>query len=309
MEFGDKNFVDSELKRPQNYEMGKMGGISGQQVLQRLEGMRSLPILSPIVLDLQDRIKSSKLSNPDLAELLSRDQVISARVLRLANSSFYGLSNPVSSLQKAAQYVGENNILALLATSESVKFDPKNPHSLVLRKNWEHSIRVAKIAEDLAVICRPKLAHEALAAGLIHDIGKLSLQESLPDLAMQIIRLSEKETLTPLQAELKLGLLGHPVYGEYLAKNWRLPPIISKAVRYHHKDIQELTLLSDQEKDVVRITSLANFIEKYGSNLPEGSVESRYARDLGLSKDHLSSLHERVEKELEPLINYYFRKN
>ncbi len=287
--------------------MQKPRGISGTEVLQRLGSMRSLPVLSPIVLDLQSRIISADgMSTQKIAELLSRDQVISARVLRLANSSFYGLANPVTSLQRAAQFVGETNILALLASSESVRFDPKDLQCIELKKIWRHSLAVSKLSEEIAVLCRPKLTHECLAAGLIHDIGKIAAAECIPNLIENLEKVSREKMLTPLQAELEVGLLGHPVYGEQLAKNWRLPQIVSKAIRYHHKDIRQLTLLSDQEKDVIRIVSLANSIEKYGASTPENSAEDAYRKDLGLSVDVLLALRKRVEEEIAPLVEYYF---
>jgi putative nucleotidyltransferase with HDIG domain len=280
--------------------------LSGNQLLEDVQSLRSLPVLSPIVLDIQSRVHMGKLDHRQISELVARDQVISARLLRLANSSFYGLSNPVSSLLKAVQFVGENNLLALLASVHSIGFDRADPESALHRKIWEHSIRVAKLSEEIAVLVRPKLMQEGLAAGLLHDLGKLAAMELSPGIGLEIEKTVERDLLTPMQAELKMGLLGHPVYGEALAKNWRLPVVISRAIRYHHKDVTELQLLSSTEKDVVRIVSVANFVEKYGGAIPEGSTEDHYVKALGLSAELLGALRNKIEDSVGPIIEYYF---
>ena len=250
--------MDSPIKAPLKFKSGYTSGYKSSQLLENIGTLRSLPVLSPIVLDIQSRIHIGQLNAHEITNLISRDQVLSARLLRLANSSFYGLSNPVSSLLKAVQFVGDNNLMALLASVNSVDFDPYDPETQLLRKIWEHSIRVARIAEEISVIVRPKLMQEALAAGLLHDLGKLAAIDSAPGLGLEIQKTQEAEVMTPLQAELKLGLLGHPVYGEALAKNWRLPGIICRAIRFHHKDVLGLQLLSNDEKDVIKIISIAN---------------------------------------------------
>jgi putative nucleotidyltransferase with HDIG domain len=286
--------------------MDSVAKLKGSQILENIASLRSLPVLSPIVLDIQSRVHMGQLSVNEITNLISRDQVISARLLRLANSSFYGLSNPVSSLVKAVQFVGENNLMALLASANAIDFDPFDPESQILKQIWEHSIRVARIAEEIAVIVRPKLLQEVLSAGLLHDLGKLATIELIPGMGLEIEKIQEKELMTPLQAELRMGLLGHPVYGESLAKNWRLPPIICKAIRYHHKDVQDLQLLSTDEKDVIKIISVANFVEKYGQNFPENSTEAKYIETLGLSAELLSAIKDKTEQSVQPIIEYYF---
>jgi putative nucleotidyltransferase with HDIG domain len=286
--------------------MGEVKRPNGSQLLETVGTLRSLPVLSPIVLDIQSRVHIGNLNAIEIADLVARDQVISARLLRLANSSFYGLANPVSSLVKAVQFVGENNILALLASVNSIGFNSQDPESRLLRQIWEHSIRVAKLAEEISLLIRPKLLQEGLAAGLLHDIGKLAAMEIMPGIGLELERMQQKKMMTPLQSELKIGLLGHPVYGDALARNWRLPSIICKAIRYHHKDIQDLSMLTNDEKDVIRIVSVANFVEKYGGKIPDESTEAKYMESLGLSCELLDALRNKIDEAVEPIIEYYF---
>jgi putative nucleotidyltransferase with HDIG domain len=173
-------------------------------------------------------------SMKDLAKLIERDMAISAKVLQLVNSAFFGLPQRVGSVQQALSYLGANMIRRVLLSVETFSMFEKEkvPGPFSLEAVQAHSNAVANVASKLLTEAQP--SGDAFMAGMLHDVGKLILAVYVPDHFKRAMALAV-ERKTPLYlAEQELFGVTHAEVGAYLLGIWGLPYAIVEAVAHHH---------------------------------------------------------------------------
>jgi HD-like signal output (HDOD) protein len=171
-----------------------------------------------------------------LARAISSDQVLTARVLKLANSSFYGFQQKVGTVSLALVVLGFQAVKDLaLATSvtrafRNVASDPR----FDMRAFWNHAVSVGVASRHLSRTLRVGAPGEAFTAGILHDIGQVVLREYHPDAFEEALRLAAAEELPIHEAETSVLGAGHPQVGGWLCRRWNLPDPICRAVEGHH---------------------------------------------------------------------------
>ncbi|MCX5770197.1 MAG: HDOD domain-containing protein [Candidatus Hydrogenedentes bacterium] len=199
-----------------------------RRVLLKLLELQDLPTLPVIVDKILQMTKDDRSSASDLTVLLERDHAISARLLRLANSAFYGLPNSVASVRQAVVVLGFNETRYLaLATSVFDAVIKRNQSAFDPLDFWMHSFGAAKAAQILSEeYCHEGNKEEWFAAGLLHDIGKYVLAVTLKAEYKDIVE-EARATGKPL-ADIELDRLGitHGRAGQWLMEKWRLPAVI-----------------------------------------------------------------------------------
>jgi putative nucleotidyltransferase with HDIG domain len=177
--------------------------------------------------------------NPDtsmayLGNLLSVDEAMASLVLRWANSAYYGLKYPVSTVQGAVMYLGQRVLhsLILAASLASTLDKPAPGYNLERGDLWRHSIGVAAGARLVAQKFGNQVAEEAYHAGLLCDIGKLAFEILLRD-----VDLSAPELQKMSFADLEMALFGidHAALGAEMAHRWNLPQPLTSSIAYHHR--------------------------------------------------------------------------
>ena len=156
---------------------------------QILTFIDKLPALPAIYTKLSHLLHLSNTTLQKVGNVISEDQVISAKVLRLVNSSFYGFSKKIDSLERAVVILGQNEIKSLVLATSMLKVFPlsKLSQDFDINKLWEHSISCAvasKIIAEAAFVEKPE---EVFASGLLHDIGKLVLIMNSPEEFFKVI--------------------------------------------------------------------------------------------------------------------------
>jgi putative nucleotidyltransferase with HDIG domain len=231
--------------------------ISNNTLRERfLENLKELPTLPTVVAQLMLTLNEPTSSARDLERLIANDQAIAAKVLKLANSAFYGLPGKVSSLGRAITLLGFNTVRSLVLTIGIVeKFSgPSGGRYFDRGEFWEHSLSVAMTCKLLSTRDPAISSEESHLAGLLHDIGKVIMDFSMPakfQTAMEQVTLKE---LDPLEAERKYVGLSHDEVGEIAAEKWQFPEFIREVIRYHH------TPLEVPDNDTVQLVAMANII-------------------------------------------------
>jgi putative nucleotidyltransferase with HDIG domain len=199
-----------------------------------IERLRDLPSLPSIVLDLIASFEREDLDASVLAEKMSRDQALAAKMLRLANSSFYGLPAKVRTVREAIVVLGFDSARALAVASSLIDaFSDGTYRRIDVAGFWRHSIAAALCAKSLARHARLD-QDAAFLAGLLHDIGRLVLASSFPDAYAQAVDYCEHEDTTISEAELHVLGVDHQRTGRMLAEAWKFPPAIQRAIGQHH---------------------------------------------------------------------------
>ncbi len=199
-----------------------------------IRGIAGLPSLPATVLEILQCLNDDDIDTDTLAHKIAADQALVARMLRVANSPFYGLRGRVNSIQDAIVVLGLRSV-RMLASAAAVAHalkrlsTPEFSYASFLR----HSVATALGARLLAKRCRQ---HEEIAflAGLLHDIGRLALASCFPAHFAAVRRYRDQTDCQLLDAERLVLGLDHARLGHLLAEHWGFPPALCEAIGSHH---------------------------------------------------------------------------
>ena len=179
-------------------------------------------------------LQREQLSAKRSIELIEQDQALAARVLRLANSAFYGMPGRVGSIGDAVRMLGLRTVAGVLAAAamhNAIRVDACAGFDFP--DYWRHAIGSALAARALAGAAGCN-ADEAFLAGLMHDIGQLALAAFEPGKTASALALARSAKLSAEGAERVVLGLSHPAVGARVAEHWRFPAIICQAIALHH---------------------------------------------------------------------------
>ncbi|MFQ5706186.1 MAG: HDOD domain-containing protein [bacterium] len=209
---------------------------------EKLKGLvaqiRYLPSLPTLYLELMQELQSANVTMKRVGEIISKDVGMTAKILQLVNSAFFGLRENISSPIHAAKLLGPEIIKALvLSVQVFSKFDQFKIKCLPLAKLLNHSLSVAAFARRIAILetQSEKIIDHAIMAGLLHDTGKLVLAENLPDEYGEAVMFARQQGIGMWQAEQEIIGATHAEIGAYLLGLWGLPDNIVEALAYHHR--------------------------------------------------------------------------
>ncbi len=204
-------------------------------LVSRLETLPSVPDLySQIVEELQSPNASVKV----IAEIVAQDPAMTAKILQLVNSAYFGLSRHISNLNRAVNLLGLETIKALVLTAQVFsRFDPDTVEAFDVDSLWGHSTVVGALSRAIADAedGDEELLSDALTAGLLHDVGKLLLAVNLPNIHAKVMTQAIRDGVCLTEAERCLFGAAHGETGAYLLGLWGLPESIVEAVAYHHQ--------------------------------------------------------------------------
>ena len=208
--------------------------ITAGELVKDIEGLVTLP---DVFLRINRLIDDPGSSSTDIAKAVSKDPSFTLRLLRVANSSLYSFSSPVTTVAKAVSIIGTAQIRSLALSMSVAKTFAGLPNALVSMENfWRHSLYCALVARSLAKLCRGCDPDTLFTAGLLHDIGELVIFNRLPKQAEEalLMVLDSQDQLQVHQAEQQAMGLDHAAVGGALARLWHIPPQLEECIAYHH---------------------------------------------------------------------------
>jgi len=203
-------------------------------------------------------IESNDAGAQDIGDVISRDPSLTARLLRLVNSAFYGFSRRVDTVSRAITVVGVRELYSLVIAVSAIKSFTNLPNSLVnVDTFWRHGIYTGLIARALAKRCRVLHPERMFIAGMMHDIGSLVLYNRMPEVCADLLLVCDGDEGILHQAELSELGFSHADLGGALLNTWMLPETLQEAVGYHH--MPSYALNSELEASIVHLAeNLAN---------------------------------------------------
>ncbi|MDY6988066.1 MAG: HDOD domain-containing protein [Thermodesulfobacteriota bacterium] len=201
-----------------------------------LDSVGDLPPMSEAMHKARKVLADPNSSFKDLAIVFVTDQAIAARVLKLANSAYYGLSNQVSSIQHAAVVLGYRTLgeLVTVASTSELMSKALNGYGLESGALWQHSLAVAFGSKFIAGKKNPALVNDAFAAGLIHDAGKLILDEYIVERRQAFQACVSEGQRGLVIAEKDVLGIDHAEIASEICKRWNVPQKMTTGIRYHH---------------------------------------------------------------------------
>jgi HD-like signal output (HDOD) protein/CheY-like chemotaxis protein len=208
----------------------------GTPELRRIVGTVSeLPSLSTTYIHLRRVVSDPSASISQVADIIQQDVAMSAKVLQLSNSAFFGVAQRVASLSIAVSYLGMETIKNLALASEAFRVFVPGSHipRSVCQSIQRHALRAAAIAGAFPL--DRKTRDIAVMAALLHDIGSLFLASSMPDGFCSVLARAIERGCKPFEAEEELLGTSHAEIGAYLLGLWGLPNLAVEAIAHHHR--------------------------------------------------------------------------
>ena len=212
-----------------------------------------LPALPEVITRVMSLIYSPKTTIKDLEKVIAKDQALAAKVLRIANSAFYGARREVNTLSRAIVILGFNTLRSLVLTGASETIYGNKNSNFKERILWEHSVAVALAARIIARECNYEGPEEAYVGGLLHDIGKVVLDVNFPEDYRTVIQHVYNQQQTFVEAEREVFGFDHAEVGALVVRQWSFDPKLQEAVRLHHDP-----MAAKEDPLLCAIISLAN---------------------------------------------------
>ncbi len=197
----------------------------------------SLPSLPAVHTQLVASLDNPEMSSRELGDIIAQDVAMSAKVLQIANSAFFGLYRYVASPTEAAVYLGVDTLRALtLSTGVFSAFQSMGSAQSLLGNLHRHSMTTGLVASAIAKAenLPKKVCDSSLVGGLLHDVGKLVLAANCPDEYEVVLNTVKKDGTPCYEVERRMFGATHAEIGAYLLYLWALPDLVCKGVAFHH---------------------------------------------------------------------------
>ena len=205
--------------------------IDADQIRSRVQ---ALPMLPAAVRELMTAFRDDDVGFDDLARKIDIDPAITARILRVANSSFYGMSGSIATVGDAIRLVGLRTVETIvMQESLAQPFHGPGCPTFDFPKYWEHSLATAIAAQELARESG-RAMNEAFTAGLIHDLGSLALASHFPQEYREVVRNARERDVPRLDAERAVLGIDHCQVGSWIAAHWHFTEPVIDAIAWHH---------------------------------------------------------------------------
>ena len=266
----------------------KLRGLAGK--------MRALPSFPTLYLDIMREIESPNSSIQGIANIVAKDPGITAKVLHVANSAALGLPDKVSDPAEAVQQLGMTTVRSLVLSAQVYgSFAPGRLKNFSAEALWTHLMKCGDLARTIMRREHAEFAEteDAFTAGMLHDMGKLMLADSLPDEFAMAMALAAQEKISQAEAEQEIFGATHAGLAAYLFGLWGLPASIVEAVAFHH---------TPEKSDLKKCTALTavHVANSYYDKTGTAPLNQEYLADIGVT-DRLDDWQDTAaELQLEP---------
>jgi putative nucleotidyltransferase with HDIG domain len=225
----------------------------------KIQETGNLPTLPEILIKLLEACDDENTPLSDIANLISKDPVLSFKVLQLVNSAYYGIRQKFTGIEQAVVYLGADSVRNVaITTSIHQVFDHKRLNRIKqfsLSGFWWHSLMCATLAKRIAVRTNFSNRDEAYLSGLLHDIGRLVLVSTFPK-EHEYILLKTEDVRNTVWAESQLIGIDHGEVGAWVVEKWKLNSLMGEAIKCHHESLEQIA----ESFPLVRIVYLSNLL-------------------------------------------------
>jgi len=238
-----------------------------------ITGGVDLPSLPEVVMRAIELVNDPEASAIDIGRVLSEDSALTARLLKIVNSPFYGFPSRIDTVSRAITVIGTLDLLDLILATSVVKMFSGVPNDLVSMDSfWKHSLYGGVVARLLAARSKQPNVEHFFVAGLLHDLGSLVIYRKLPELAREALLRARYNGVELQQAERELLGFDHAMVGAELMRTWKLPTSLVEAVEFHHNP--------SQSPNYPLITAVVHVADVIASAIRSGTGASEAAPPL-----------------------------
>ena len=207
--------------------------LKAKDVALKIKSLASLP---DVCIKINQMADDPNTSTNDIKAVIETDAALSAKLLQIANSSYFGHAMRIDDLNRAIMLIGTQGLRDLVWAMSSIStFSKLNANNVDMRKFWEHALYTGLVAKILSKKCHVINQDRLFLCGLLHDIGHLALYQVMPEeMEVSFLRAKENEERLIVAEKNVIGFT-HPAVSYGLLKMWKLPDSICQSVAYHHQ--------------------------------------------------------------------------
>jgi putative nucleotidyltransferase with HDIG domain len=269
---------------------------------------RSMGSYGPVLEEIERALQSPLCNLTSIGDAIQKDPDLTARLLRLANSPFFGFASRLSTVAEAVSLLGIQQIQDMITASAVLEQFKGVPDSLVTKESfWRHSLAVGLAARLLAMERRLPKPDKFFVAGLLHDVGRLVLLSQSPEWAQKVFALYQSERMLLREAEQKVLGYDHQQIAAELLQLWSYPASLIQAVAFHHipnnsvaKPDAGVVHVADH---LVNAMAIGSSGERFVSPLDEKCWLA-----LGLGTEVLSRTIEAVDEQIQAVEEAFLKK-
>ncbi|MDH3582715.1 MAG: HDOD domain-containing protein [Phycisphaerae bacterium] len=274
-----------------------------QQIVQTaIEQVTHIATLPEITLRIVDVVDDPESTANDLHQIIANDPALCARVLKVVNSSFYGLPGQIGSINRAIVLLGMNAVknIAVAASLAKLFRGGELCHAFSARDLWSHSMATAAAARLLAEKVTSNVGDEAFLAGLIHDIGIMVEMQAFRRKLVDVFDLMDDSGVNFLEAEEQVIGANHQDFGRGLCERWKFPKSFTFVTGYHHRPLD----LAPEQRGLTSVIYVADILAAQGEFGYCGTVDRcdpdpQVLKDLGLSAADVAQVAEALPEAYE----------
>jgi len=285
--------------------------MSHRTVETLMSTVRELPTLPSIAARVSAVARDPDSTPRDMAAVICQDQSLTANLLRVVNSAYFGFLRRISNVAEAINLLGYNEVVNMtFAVAVVREFEYASANGFDRRAFWTHSIAVATTSQVVADRARYAQSDAAFTAGLLHDIGKLILDQFFPEPFGEVMHRIRHDGMTSHAAEEAVLGVTHAEIGEWIARSWLLPELAIATIRHHHHGREDRLGLPDSNDLIVDLVQFADLYcraQGFGHSgdpqIPE--VPLNILQELHLSAEILPPLQKRVAALVQDIQTFF----
>lgn len=277
--------------------------LTPQELVQKNINLLSLP---ETAIRINTMVSDPNSTAADIGDIVSQDPALTARLLRIVNSAFFGFPSQIDTISMAITVLGTRQLRDLVMTTSVINRFRDIPASVVdMESFWCHCLTTAIAAKSFAQHMKISNSERLFVAGLLHDIGKLVMYITLPDPSRQVIEISSEPKFDSNHVEKAIFGFTHAQLGAELLRQWKLPESLIEPVQYHHEPTSAKVYL--QETAIVHLANvIANDIQPSISGDDDNIADPLAWKVLDLEPSLLERLNEEVYLQLDDVLNIFY---
>jgi HD-like signal output (HDOD) protein len=271
------------------------------RVRKLVERVQGLPTLPSMLNNINQMILNPRTSAKEVAQVISSDPALTSKVLRVVNSSFYGFPNRITTVTHAIVILGFNTVKSIVLSSTifDVFRRTVKPGDFDRTEFWKHSIGCGAAAKVVGRRLNYPMLEELFIAGLLHDVGKIVMDQFLPDKFLEVLSLVRQKDILIAEAELQVLGATHADVGAWLFEKWNLSKGLVETTRCHHNP----ALASDNPKfsEIIHLSDILVRAIRFGNggdNKIPALSETAW-KSLGLAEGEMDDLLAQTGAEIE----------
>jgi len=271
-----------------------------------VSGAIEIASLPEVFLKVNEMIDSPRHSAADIGRVIGHDAALSARLLKISNSVFYGFPSQIDTISRAITVIGTRELRDLILATSVMRVFKGLPNDLVTMEDfWRHSICCGLAARALASRRGEREVERYFVSGLLHDIGSLLVYRKIPELAREALLRSQYNNVPLHRAEQEVMGFDHAAVGVEILRKWKLPEHLQEAVEFHHNPTMAERFPRDTA--LIHIADVVADALQYGnSGDPHVAPMEKQAWELAnLTDDTISSVITEVEEQFNTAMELF----